>query len=161
MALPAPLVEALRAHRTAQLEERVAAGSLWQDHDLVFAQPNGRPIERKSDWRAWKAILSEADLCDVRQHDGRHTAAPLLLIEGVHPPGRHGGPGPRTDPDDDGHHSHVAPALGRDAANRMTTRCGTDLAVRQPTSPLGGSELRLVAAGGSLTQRLSITSRLE
>ena len=27
--LPAPLVVALRAHRTAQLEERLAAGSLW------------------------------------------------------------------------------------------------------------------------------------
>ena len=57
LALPAQLVDALRAHRAAQLEERVAAGPLWQDCDLVFAQPNGRPIERKSDWRAWKTLL--------------------------------------------------------------------------------------------------------
>src|SRR4051794_32585152 len=55
LALPDPLVEALRAHRGAQLEERITAGPLWEVHDLVFAQPNGRPIERKSDWRAWKA----------------------------------------------------------------------------------------------------------
>ena len=85
MALPAPLVEALRAHRAAQLEERIAAGPLWQDHDLVFAQPNGRPIERQSDWRSWKARLREADVREIRLHDGRHTAATLLLSENVHP----------------------------------------------------------------------------
>ena len=85
MALPAPLVEALRAHRAAQLEERIAAGPLWQDHDLVFAQPNGRPIERKSDWRSWKGRLREADVREIRLHDGRHTAATLLLSEDVHP----------------------------------------------------------------------------
>jgi len=83
LALPAPLVEALRAHRAAQLEERIKAGSLWQDHDLVFAQANGRPIERKSDWHAWKTILREAGVRDVRLHDGRHTAATLLLVRRV------------------------------------------------------------------------------
>ncbi len=49
LALPTQLVNALRAHRAAQLVERTTAGSLWEDHDLVFAQANGRPIERKSD----------------------------------------------------------------------------------------------------------------
>jgi len=85
LALPARLVDALRAHRAAQLEERIAAGPLWHDDDLIFAQPNGRPIERKSDWRAWKALLREASVREVRLHDGRHTAATLLLSEGVHP----------------------------------------------------------------------------
>src|SRR4051794_5425008 len=85
LALPTPLVEALRAHRAAQLENRMAAGPEWAEQDLVFAQPNGKAIERKSDWRAWKALLREADVRDVRLHDGRHTAATLLLSEGVHP----------------------------------------------------------------------------
>src|SRR3954469_11167791 len=44
-----PLVDALRAHQTAQLEERMAAGPRWQDNDLVFATRTGRPIERKSE----------------------------------------------------------------------------------------------------------------
>jgi integrase len=119
VALPAQLVEALRAHRAAQLEERIAAGPLWQDHDLVFAQPNGRPIERKSDWRAWKALLREADVREVRLHDGRHTAATLLLSEGVHPRVVMevlGHAQMRTTTDT---YSHVLPALGRDAADRM------------------------------------------
>jgi integrase len=119
LALPAPLVEALRAHRATQLEERVAAGSLWQDHDLVFAQANGRPIERKSDWHTWKTILREAGVREVRLHDGRHTAATLLLSEGVHPRVVMevlGHAQMRTTTDT---YSHVMPALGRDAADRM------------------------------------------
>jgi integrase len=112
-------VEALRAHRAAQLEERTHAGLLWEDHDLVFAQPNGRPIERKSDWRAWKALLREAGVREVRLHDGRHTAATLLLAEEVHPRVVMevlGHAQMRTTTDT---YSHVMPALGRDAADRM------------------------------------------
>jgi integrase len=119
LALPGPLVEALRAHRAAQLEERLAAGAEWVDLDLVFAQPNGKAIERKSDWRAWKALLQEAGVRDVRLHDGRHTAATLLLSEGVHPRVVMevlGHAQMRTTTDT---YSHVMPALGRDAADRM------------------------------------------
>jgi integrase len=53
VALPKQLVETLVAHRAVQREERIAAGPLWQDDDLVAAQPDGRPIERKSDWHSW------------------------------------------------------------------------------------------------------------
>jgi integrase len=119
VALPAPLVQALHAHRAAQLEERLAAGADWADLDLVFAQPNGKAIERKSDWRAWKHLLHEAGVRDIRLHDGRHTAATLLLSEGVHPRVVMevlGHAQMRTTTDT---YSHVMPALGRDAADRM------------------------------------------
>jgi integrase len=119
LALPVQLVDALRAHRAAQLEERVTAGPLWQDNDLVFAQANGKPIERKSDWRAWKDLLAKAGVREVRLHDGRHTAATLLLSEGVHPRVVMevlGHSQMRTTTDT---YSHVMPALGRDAADRM------------------------------------------
>ncbi len=62
VALPAPLVEALRAHRAARLEERIAAGPLWQDHDSVFAQPNGRPIEHRCRRRRTPAATCDAAL---------------------------------------------------------------------------------------------------
>jgi integrase len=83
LALPSQLVESLRAHRAAQIEERIAAGSLWQDHDLVFAQVTGQPIDRHADWQAWKALLRKAEVREVRLHDGRHTAATLLLVRRV------------------------------------------------------------------------------
>jgi integrase len=118
-ALPQQLVAALRVHRVAQREERSTAGPLWEDNDLVFAQPNGRPIERKSDWHAWKRLLAEAGVREVRLHDGRHTAATLLLSEGVHPRVVMevlGHAQMRTTTDT---YSHVMPALGKDAADRM------------------------------------------
>jgi integrase len=119
LALPSQLAEGLRAQRSAQLGERAAAGPLWEDNDLVFSQPNGRPIERKSDWHAWKALLKEAGVREVRLHDGRHTAATLLLSEGVHPRVVMevlGHAQMRTTTDT---YSHVMPAVDRDAADRM------------------------------------------
>jgi integrase len=81
--LPTQLVIALRAHRTAQLTERVAAGKAWQDNDLVWCQANGRPVNPRADWGDWKALLKAAGIRDARLHDARHTAATLLLAQGV------------------------------------------------------------------------------
>jgi integrase len=134
LALPAQLVEALRAHRIAQFEERLAAGPLRHDQDLVFAQPNGKPIERKSDWHAWKHLLREAGAREVRLHDGRHTAATLLLSEGVHPRSRHGGARPRTDADDHGHLQprHAGPRARRRGPDGPSTLGLTRQGIRAP-----------------------------
>ena len=60
------------------------AGSEWQDEDLVFAQANGRPIDKKTDYDDWTRLLQRAGVRHVRLHDGRHTAATLLLSEGLY-----------------------------------------------------------------------------
>jgi integrase len=70
----------LHRHKAAQLGERMLAGSEWQDEDLVFAQVNGRPIDKKADYDDWTRPLQAAGVRHVRRHDGRHTAATLLLI---------------------------------------------------------------------------------
>jgi hypothetical protein len=85
LALPFPLVAELHRHKAAQLGERMLAGSEWHDEDLVFAQPNGRPIDKKSDYDDWRASAA------VRRRPPRpsarrlHTAATLLQSENVHP----------------------------------------------------------------------------
>ena len=81
--IPVQLVDALKAHRAAQQAERAAAGSLWQDHGLVFVQQNGAMIDPGRDWEEWKRLLAEAEVRDGRLHDARHTAATLLLEQGV------------------------------------------------------------------------------
>ena len=120
LALPLSLVAALHVHKASQMGERMLAGSDWQnDDDLVFAQANGRPIDKKSDYDDWCRLLERAGVRHVRLHDGRHTAATLLLSEGVHP---------RVVMELLGHsqmrttmdiYSHVMPALAREAADRM------------------------------------------
>jgi integrase len=83
VALPPQLVAALRAHRTVQLHERMTAGPAWRDGDFVWCQPNGRPIGSHADWDEWHALLKTAGIRRVRVHDARHTAATLLLAQGV------------------------------------------------------------------------------
>jgi integrase len=81
---PPALLELLKEHRKKQAVERLKAGGSWTDHDLVFATRRGGPIERTEDWRVWKAILAQAQVRDARVHDARHTAATLLIEQGVH-----------------------------------------------------------------------------
>jgi site-specific recombinase XerD len=82
-ALPEELIPQLRAQKAAQSAERLAAGEQWEDWDLVFAGPTGRPINPRRDWGEFKSMLQAAGLRDARPHDARHTAATLLLEQGV------------------------------------------------------------------------------
>jgi hypothetical protein len=69
----------LRRHFEDQDAEREAAGSAWEDWDLVWCQPNGRPADPHVDWEDWKALLKEAGITkDARLHDARHTCGTLL-----------------------------------------------------------------------------------
>ena len=140
LALPLPLVAELHRHKAAQLGERMLAGSEWHDEDLVFAQANGRPIDKKTDYDDWTRLLQQAGVRHVRLHDGRHTAATLLLCENVHP---------RVVMELLGHsqmrttmdiYSHVMPALAREAADRMgallLTGKGIQTATRTATTEI-------------------------
>jgi integrase len=79
-------VEALRAHRKRQTEERLRAGPLWEnERDLVFTTAIGAPLHAKVVVDQFKALLNRAGLPDVRFHDLRHSCASLLAHLGVHP----------------------------------------------------------------------------
>jgi integrase len=81
--MPSVVAAALRRHRTRQLEEQLAAGPEWHPSGLVFTTPIGTPIDRGRLHGTFKAILRSAGLPDIRYHDLRHTAATLLLVQGV------------------------------------------------------------------------------
>lgn len=81
--LPDPVVELLRRHRADQDTERETAADLWRDAGWVFAHPDGRPINPRTDHNHWKALLREAGVREARLHDARHTAATMLLLLGV------------------------------------------------------------------------------
>ena len=88
--LPGPVVDVLREHRDAQdrRDEEYGEYEPYTDTagatvDLVFHQPNGRPIPEHRDWEEWRALLTTAGLPLIRRHDARHTAATMLLAMGV------------------------------------------------------------------------------
>jgi integrase len=117
--MPEIVIRSLKAHRTRQLEERLAAGGAWEDSGLVFTSIFGTPLEARNVTREFRALLAAAKLPAIRFHDLRHTAATLLLAQGVDP---------RTIMETLGHsqisltlntYSHVLPALQQDAAKKM------------------------------------------
>ena len=117
--IPAQLVDALREHRAAQQAERVTAGSLWVDNGMVFTGPCGKPLDPRADHREWQRLLRKAKVPPARLHDARHTAATLMLTQGVPA---------RVVMELLGHsqitltlgtYTHVVPELAREAANRM------------------------------------------
>ncbi len=71
--------------RVRQLQERLLAGSRWQDHELVFPTTIGTPMDARSLTRHFKKTLEKAGLPPKRFHDLRHTCASLLLAQDVHP----------------------------------------------------------------------------
>jgi integrase len=119
--LPERIVTELRQHRVRQLEERVAAGEMWQqgpDGGWVFARATGEPIDPSRDWKNWKALLTKAGVRDVRLHDARHSAATYLLVQGVDARTVMGIMG-WSQISLTARYQHVVPELQREAANRM------------------------------------------
>ena len=74
---------ALKAHKVQQNIDRLAMGDRWDDHDLVFTNSIGKPIDSKTDYRHWHRALANAGLPIKRLHDARHTAATLLFDQGL------------------------------------------------------------------------------
>jgi integrase len=83
--LPAVAIAALRRHHALQDQERRAAGDQWQETGLVFTTSIGTPADARNIIRRHHAILKSAGIPRLRFHDLRHSAATLLLAQGVSP----------------------------------------------------------------------------
>ena len=78
-------VEVLRAHRVAQRDIERDVGVGYQNNDLVFAKPDGRPQHPDIFSNAFERRVARTDVPRIRLHDLRHTHATLLLQAGVPP----------------------------------------------------------------------------
>jgi integrase len=81
--LVAGTAEALREHRRRQAAERLALGRLWVDTGHVFTTSTGTPLDPRNVNRWWSALCERARVGHRRFHAARHTAATLLLEQGV------------------------------------------------------------------------------
>lgn len=79
-------VEALRSHRARQAEERLRAGTLWDDGpDYVFTKATGAPIHPDTVSSLMPKLCEAARVPRRRLHDLRHTHATFLLSGGRPP----------------------------------------------------------------------------
>lgn len=124
IALPNGAVLALKEQRRRQAEERLAAGSRWNDWELVFATTIGTPLDAHNVTHRLQRILADAGLPRQRFHDLRHLCATLLFMQGV---------SPRVVMEQLGHsqigltrnnYAHVMPTMLRDAAGALDAALG-------------------------------------
>jgi integrase len=81
--MPQLIRDALQQHQARQDAEREALGSKWQESGFVFTTGKGTPIDPRNMARLYKRHLRALELPDFRVHDMRHTAASLMLAQGV------------------------------------------------------------------------------
>ncbi len=124
MRLPAYAVKVLREHQARQNEARIIKGPEYEDNDLVFATHNGRPLIARNVFREYKTLLRRANLPDIRFHDLRHTAATLMLLQGVSVKVVQERLGHSQVSLTLGTYSHVLPSMDQDAADKLDALLG-------------------------------------
>jgi integrase len=84
LSLPRLAVQALREYLDRQAEDRLIAGALWQDHNLVFASAIGTPLDHHNVRREFRKITQAAGLgTDWVPREMRHTFVSLLSSSGT------------------------------------------------------------------------------
>ena len=84
LVLPAPVATQLRAWRTQQARERLAAGPVWVDSaGLVFTTPVGTPVDPANYRHRLARITERAGLGRWSTHELRHSAGSFLFAAGV------------------------------------------------------------------------------
>lgn len=81
LTMPEMLIGKLKQHR----REMMALGRGWKPDDFVFSSRCGEPLDAGNLNREYKKLLKKAGLPDVTFHSLRHTAASMLMEQGVDP----------------------------------------------------------------------------
>ncbi|MCC6642425.1 MAG: site-specific integrase [Deltaproteobacteria bacterium] len=117
--LPSFAVAALTAHRAA-------LGAAPHPDRLVFTDTDGKPLRKSNvQRRSFKPLLARAGLPQTtRFHDLRHSAATLLLAQGVHPKIVQERLGHSTIALTLDTYSHVLKGLGAEAASKLDAILG-------------------------------------
>ena len=75
----------LRQHRELQKILKKFAGDRWQENDLIFPSSTGTPGDPSNLRKDFLMVLEKTGVQKIRFHDLRHTAASLMLNNGVPP----------------------------------------------------------------------------
>ena len=119
IALDKGTVDVLKARRQTWAAEKVKAGQVYNDEDLVFCKADGSRLDPDVVSLAFERLVAKSGLPKIRFHDLRHTHATLGLAAHIHP---------KVMSERLGHssitvtldlYSHAVPALGADAADKI------------------------------------------
>jgi integrase len=83
IALDAGTIDAPKAHRKRQMQDRLRCGAGWVESGKVFTRDNGEALDPNTVSDRLERLILEADLPPIRLHDLRHGAASLMLAAGV------------------------------------------------------------------------------
>jgi integrase len=81
--LPQGIVGMLETRREQQLEEAINLGQEWINNGYIFTTKLGTPLDPRNLLREFKGICEAAGLGDWHIHELRHSAASLMLAQGV------------------------------------------------------------------------------
>jgi integrase len=82
--LPAAVVDALKAHKVKQAEDRLLAGAVWHEQGLVFASAVGTPLDPSHVRRAFRKICEDAGIGpNWTPRELRHTFVSIMSEQGV------------------------------------------------------------------------------
>lgn len=76
------IVESLVDHRRRQ-DEQAAGSPLWVDHGLIFTSSVGTPIDPDNFAKSFRRLCRQAGLGDWHPHEARHSAASVMLAQGI------------------------------------------------------------------------------
>ena len=116
----APFVmERLKHQRIEQAKQRLLAGPLWQQSDLVFTGTTGAPITKPTIYRAFKKAAARIGRPDARFHDLRHSYAVAAIRSGDDIKTVQGNLGHATAAFTLDVYGHVTDEMKQDSASRM------------------------------------------
>lgn len=81
--LPEPLVAQLKSHRAKQNALKLSLGKSWANTGHIFTSSIGTPIDPRNLYREFQEICRDADIGKWHPHELRHSAASLMLAQGV------------------------------------------------------------------------------
>lgn len=111
----------LRQVKRTQTEDRLSAGSAWTQTGFVFTTDSGQPCDPRNALRALQTASRRAGLTGVTLHTLRHSAASLMLVNGVSLKVVSGVLGHSSISVTGDIYGHVSPEVARDALATLST----------------------------------------
>ena len=81
--LPEILIKKFKALRHEQNVRRMKLGDLYENHNFIFTQWNGKVMNVHTPTNWWKGFVKEHELTPVTFHGLRHSAASIMINAGM------------------------------------------------------------------------------